>query len=145
VPQSIQPLNKHLRVIVAERCLRINDTRDVWVRIGAPRPSGGDWRCPYAITGLGQTIVAESMGVDSMQALQLAFAWIRSYLTPKKSSLVWLRKGDGLGFPRQVPENLGQALEDQVERLIEGTAKRQGKRRASKRKRTARNATRKSH
>lgn len=122
--QPVLPLRDHLGVIVAERRLRLGRRGDVVVRIGLPQRSGPDWRCPYAISGLGDVIVADSHGVDSMQAIQLAFAWIRVALAPKANALVWLRRGHGLGFPRQVPEDLGQELEAAVERLIEGAATR---------------------
>lgn len=65
--------------VIAERRLQLTgpDQRDVQVRIGRPEQDEKDFRCPYQVVGLSDDEVKYSHGVDSMQALHLAFAGAR--------------------------------------------------------------------
>lgn len=75
-----------LGLVIAERRLRDEDRpeREVWVRIGLPRvsPRGpqGDYICPYQISGVGDENVRYAVGVDSLQALELALLVLPSEL-----------------------------------------------------------------
>lgn len=67
---------------IAERELHLRGPaeRVARVTIGAPEPDplpGRDFRCPYQVIGLSDDSVHYSYGVDSFQALNLAFAGIR--------------------------------------------------------------------
>jgi hypothetical protein len=104
--------------IVAERRLQRRAGGEVLAVIGEPRQSGANWECQCAVLGLEEVITGVSHGVDSMQALQLAFAWLREALAPHRAALLWLAEGVPLGFPRQLPEDI-PGLEDQVETLIQ--------------------------
>jgi hypothetical protein len=63
-------------------CLRPKGKRvAVTVAIGHPYPSSeGPWGCPVSITGLHKG-VATIYGLDSLQALSLAIAFVRARLT----------------------------------------------------------------
>ena len=68
---------------IAEREFQLRGPaeRAVWVRIGVPEPDprGADnFRCPFQVTGLSNDAVQYAHGVDSFQALNLAFAGIRN-------------------------------------------------------------------
>jgi hypothetical protein len=70
---------------IAERELHLRGPADRVVRaiIGAPEPDplrGGDFRCPFQVTGLSDDAVQYAHGVDSFQALNLAFAGIRNLI-----------------------------------------------------------------
>jgi hypothetical protein len=67
---------------IAERELRLRGPADRVVRlsIGSPEPDpvrGGNFRCPFQVVGLSDDSVHYAHGVDSFQALNLAFAGIR--------------------------------------------------------------------
>lgn len=68
---------------IAEREFQLRGPaeRTVIVRIGVPEPDpkgGGNFRCPLQVTGLSNDAVQYAHGVDSFQALNLAFAGIRN-------------------------------------------------------------------
>ena len=96
-----------LNDIIAERQLvgkRGDQTFAVTVKIGKPVPHpGGDWECPYVISGLPNSISLHVGGVDAVQALSLALRAIGAdlQLRYKDIHLQWLGMDD-LGFP--VPE-----------------------------------------
>lgn len=82
---------------------------DVLVRIGRPEPHPkGDWACPYQIAGIGDEKVRWIIGIDAVQALQLA-------MFQAGASLSQLRKGvtltfleeKHLGFPNSSKEATG--------------------------------------
>jgi hypothetical protein len=93
----------------------------VRVSLGQPRPSRGDWECPFRIQGQNVSILEFGNGVDSMQALTTALEGIRVLLDEKFGSLVW-EDGGGLvdhsGFQRQIPL-LGGAFARRLERLVD--------------------------
>lgn len=102
---------------IAERTfvLKGPDTRSVVARIGAPErnpahPTG--FRCPFQVTGLSNDDVQYAAGVDSFQALNLAFAGISRTLQTNASvltafhrdfSLDWEGHAWQLAIPRWVP------------------------------------------
>lgn len=97
--------------VIAERALGAVEPgqapRTVTVRIGRPEPDpeeGCDWRCAVRIDGLGDGGLMYANGVDSAQALLLAFqlAGIRLRYTSDAVTLAWLGGAD-LGFPLPGP------------------------------------------
>jgi len=67
---------------IAERTLQLRGPaeRTVVLRIGAPEKDPahrGDFRCPFQVVGLSNDGVQYAHGVDSFQALNLAFAGLR--------------------------------------------------------------------
>lgn len=79
--------------------------RPVLVRFGRPEPdplTGGDWRCPFQIVGIGDDGVQFAFGVDAVHALQLAFMMVGAMLSSAqgpRQRITWLDMTD-LGFPR---------------------------------------------
>ena len=78
--------------VVAERSflLRGPAERTVVTRIGAPEPDPRHpncFRCAFQVTGLSDDGIQHAVGVDSFQALNLAFAGIRSVLEKNASVL----------------------------------------------------------
>ena len=91
--------------ILAERILDISDGGKVTVIVGIPQKHGDDSVCIYKIVGIGDECVRHAMGIDALQALQLALKAIGTDLytseEAKAGVLSWegeLVKGD-LGFP----------------------------------------------
>src|SRR5690606_40644661 len=63
----------------------------VGIRMPEPDPASGqgDWRCGFAISGLGRPVRKHAYGVDAVQALQLAMVRIRLALEPYRDRLTW--------------------------------------------------------
>jgi len=84
--QGTTAMKVDLGQVIAERRLRDEDQpeREVWVRVGLPcvSPEGphGDYVCPYQISGAGDEKVRYAVGVDSLQALELALLVLPSEL-----------------------------------------------------------------
>ena len=94
---------------IAERTflLRGPDTRTVVARIGMPEPDPkrpGASRCPFQVTGLSNDDVQYASGVDSFQALNLAFAGIRKELQTSASVLAAFHKDFSLTWEGQAWE-----------------------------------------
>jgi hypothetical protein len=68
--------------IIVTRELDLEGGEKVLVTIGAPQPTPGhsDYYCPYVIAGLGSAKVRYAIGIDTMQALDLALRTIGSDL-----------------------------------------------------------------
>lgn len=85
------------------------EVRSVFARFGRPERDpapGGDWQCAFQITGLGEDDVQYAFGVDSVQALQLAFQAAGAQLFAAGGtgrSITWLGMPD-LGFPEPLEE-----------------------------------------
>jgi hypothetical protein len=112
---------------IAERALERRDAIGgrVLVRLGYPEPDpdcpyGNDWRCPYAISGLGDDTIHFAHSIDAIGAIQNAFTGIRSKLV--KSGIPLRRPGfreDFIGFPMHVPWEFGFEFYTQVEKVVE--------------------------
>lgn len=100
------------------------------VTIGAPEPDplpGGNFRCAFQVIGLSDDSVHYSYGVDSLQALNLAFAGIRRLVKTNADvlssfhpdfSLSWLDMPWEAALPCWVPlDNREQAR--RLERFLE--------------------------
>src|SRR5262245_12315770 len=91
-------------VTIAKRTLSLSGEpdRSVSVSIFRPRRDGRDYRCEFAIVGLGPPRVYAAMGVDSTQALLLALQRVGTILCTsaagKEGRLRWLGSSE-LGFP----------------------------------------------
>ena len=116
-------MRRQLGPVIAERRLvsRGNARVRVRVSLGQPRPSKGDWECPFDIRGQGVSILEFGYGVDSMQALTTAVEGIRVLLNENFGSLVWEDGGvlvDHSGFQRQIPL-LSGAFTRRLDRLVD--------------------------
>lgn len=73
--------------------------------------------CEYRITGLSRPIDRQAYGVDSVQAIELAFRIIGTDLNfseeRKAERLFWFEPNDSLGFP--VPKNVVQDLTERAD------------------------------
>lgn len=94
--------------VIAERELEAEkDAKSctVTVRLGRPVKSedAPDYRCPYQVVGIGDDVVRSASGVDSIQALELAFKMlgVELYLRYKEFAFTWLGDPD-IGFPKPV-------------------------------------------
>ena len=98
-------------------------TREVLVRIWAPVCAAGernDWVCDFAIDGLPTPVRAHAAGIDSAQALQLAYAGVRSYLEPVAEHLSFLDERGEHHFPMFV--NFYDSVKRRtLERLVDAT------------------------
>jgi hypothetical protein len=88
--------------VVAERCLTLSkdgEARQIRIALGRPYQEPDEaYFCPYRITGIGVGSTKRAGGVDSIQAVQLAFVLIGGELSPYAESLKW--NGEPFtGFP----------------------------------------------
>ena len=96
-----------LGTVIAERRLRITGRpeADVRARLGQPLPlpddPQDDYYCPYQITGLGDGKVRYAVGVDGLQALELAIRILPTELDAVR------RQYPGLGWEDAPPGNDG--------------------------------------
>jgi hypothetical protein len=79
-----------------------DDMREVVVRVWAPVPEGDNYVCDFAIDGLPEPVRSSAGGVDSLQALIVAFAGLRAMLEPHSPSLSWLDDRGEHGIPQQI-------------------------------------------
>ena len=90
--------------VIATRDLDLEDGGKVLITIGAPQQTPGhqDYYCPYMIAGLGDGKVRYAVGIDTLQALDLALRAIGSdlYLSTEytQGNLRYLGMRN-LGFP----------------------------------------------
>lgn len=106
--EDILDTSRPFEEIVAERCIEVTDasgaSHEARIQIGKPvedRRPGGDYLCPFRIVGLGDGAVRRAYGVDSVQAMMLAFRMIGAELALHREKglvLSWLGDED-LGFP----------------------------------------------
>ena len=66
----------------------------------APCPDGRDWYCPFTITGAGQSRTSSAVGIDSVQALLLAFSALHATLEyrAKGGNLTFVDGSPGTGI-----------------------------------------------
>ena len=112
---------------IAERTFVLSgpDTRSVVARIGIPEPDSrrpGAFRCPFQVTGLSDDDVQYASGVDSFQALNLAFAGIRRAMQTNASVLAAFHKDfsltwEGQAWELAVPRWIAVDDPGQLERL----------------------------
>jgi hypothetical protein len=90
--------------IIATRDLDLDGVEKVLVTIGAPQqtPGHADYYCPFTISGFGSREVRYAVGIDTMQALDLALRAIGSDLYSSQEYLEGRLRYLGmknLGFP----------------------------------------------
>jgi hypothetical protein len=123
--------------VVARRTLRTEGGKEVEVTISEPvRARPDEWECEFRISGLAREIVARAPGVDSVQALLLAFEGVRAHLAREGERLTWAGGEPGdFGIPRSIPsafgleveKRLAQLVDDEVIRLVEARRASRGK------------------
>jgi hypothetical protein len=66
----------------------------------APCPDHQDWYCPFTISGAGDTRTSSAVGVDSIQAILLAFSALRATLEyrAKGGNLTYVDGAPGPGI-----------------------------------------------
>jgi hypothetical protein len=75
--------------------------------------------CPFQVHGLGTDDIDSGLGVDAIQALQMALEGVRVRLSREVANLKWFAGYDGdLGFPRLVPSFFGPAFADRLDKII---------------------------
>ena len=101
--------------MIATRILKLkrdNDVFDIVIRIFAPEGSGRSWSCRYEIDWPEGRQVMEVGGIDSAQAILLAFQMIGADIYTsnyhKFGRLMFEAPGQGYGFP--VPESIRHLL-----------------------------------
>ena len=112
---------------IAERTFRLQGPaeRTVIVRIGVPEPDAehaGCFRCPFHVSGLSDDGVRCAVGVDSFQALNLAFGGIRSFIKTNASVLTAFHKDfsltqEGGSWELSLPISVSCHDSSQLERL----------------------------
>jgi hypothetical protein len=93
-------------MVIATRLLKLRRAGkdiDIPIRIFAPTREAADWACQFEIGWPDQTLTMAAMGVDAVQALELALKMIGAqiYASDHHASgkLMWLEPGKGYGFP----------------------------------------------
>ncbi len=91
-------------MIVAERNLKlIKSGEDIPIVIFTPREADGSWFCKFTIGWPDGEIAMDAGGIDSVQAIELAFKMIGAFIYSSdhhaSGELVWLEVGKGYGFP----------------------------------------------
>ncbi len=116
-----------------------------------PVPEGDHFACEFRIDGLGSRLdstdelphIVPARGVDSMQALLIAFEAMRSALRPFASELAWLGMQGEHGIPLIVPFLPGESAEfhAKIEAAVDREAERFSETYLKKQQRRARRAT----
>ena len=122
--------NSDLGSLVAERQLQGELPSQIAVlKIGKPRKEpGGDWYCPYRISGIGFQGVRKARGIDALQALLMAIEAVRTILDEHETKWTWEGGEEGeSGIPRVVPTFYGKEfarrLGDLIDRELEAFAR----------------------
>jgi hypothetical protein len=132
------------RVIASRQLARRNRKPPLLIEIGIPRRRrAGEWECQYRIRGLRPLRPRRALGEDSVQALELVFQAIRLELEQYGRDLSWTGEPGDVGFHRFFPDVLGSTVSRRIGRLIDRELAKEGKRLASRHRRSA-NSTKKS-
>lgn len=93
-------------MLIASRTLRLRrDSADIPIpiRILDPEERDVDWACRFEIGWPDETTTMEAMGVDAVQALELAMKMIGAFIYTSdhhaSGNLTWEVPGKGYGFP----------------------------------------------
>ena len=108
---------------IAERSLTTDDGRVVTISIHAPEPEPdtlhGGWRCAFRLSGA-INVSRYAYGVDSFQALEIAFQGLRKYIDDSGLVLTWngMETGDH-GVPMLVLHIFGLKFTRELEAEID--------------------------
>ena len=102
-------------MLIASRTLRLRQHPTdipVPIRIFAPEERDIDWACRLEIDWPDEPTTLDVMGVDAVQALELALRMIGAFIYSSdhhaSGNLIWEAPGEGYGFP--VPNNIRDLL-----------------------------------
>ena len=102
-------------MIIAKRVLWLLDDgikTEVPVTIHAPEEDDRAWRCDWGIGWPGQPFAQRALGVDGVQALQLAMYSIGTHLVVssyhKAGLLIFEEDDPSYGFPAEFPREVGR-------------------------------------
>ena len=102
-------------MLIASRTLRLRQHPTdipVPIRIFAPEERDIDWACRLEIDWPDEPTTLDVMGVDAVQALELALRMIGAFIYASdhhaSGNLIWEAPGEGYGFP--VPNNIRDLL-----------------------------------
>ena len=102
-------------MIIATRTLTLRDAKgstEIPVRVFAPEPQEVDWSCRIEIDWPEGKLTRAAVGVDAVQAIDLAFRMIGAQIYTsnyhESGRLHWLEPGSGYGFP--VPNGIRDLL-----------------------------------
>jgi hypothetical protein len=89
-----------------------NPATEIPVRVFAPSQENTDWSCRFTIDWPDGELVRAAIGIDAIQAFELALRMIGTNLYTsdlhRSGRLMWLQPGQGYGFP--VPNTLRDLL-----------------------------------
>lgn len=126
--------------IVAERRYQVGSE---WILVQIGTPHRATWRsdfyCPVRFVGR-ETKLRRAFGIDSVQALLLAFDLARSTLEAMRPPVFWFageRLGD-VGIDKRIWTGLGVDYDKKAEKLVEDFAVASGKAWDRARRRTKR-------
>jgi Domain of unknown function (DUF6968) len=93
-------------MVIATRVLKLRQgPREIPVpiRIFAPEQRKIDWACRFEIEWPDEAVELDAMGVDAVQAIELALRMIGAFIYASDhhaaGNLVWDAPGKGYGFP----------------------------------------------
>jgi hypothetical protein len=93
-------------MVIATRVLKLRRGLaeiPVPIRIFGPQRQAVDWACHFEIDWPDETITLDAMGVDAIQALELALKMIGALIYTSdhhaSGTLMWEAPGKGYGFP----------------------------------------------
>jgi hypothetical protein len=102
-------------MVIATRVLKLRRGPaeiPVPIRIFAPEQQEIDWACRFEINWPDETFTLDAMGVDAVQALELALRMIGACIYGsdhhESGNLIWEAPGQGYGFP--VPNTIRDLL-----------------------------------
>lgn len=102
-------------MVIAKRVLKLRGRQgdvEIPILIFSPQRENGDWSCQIEIGWPDEKLTRIAVGVDAVQALELALkmigAQIYSSSHHESGVLEWLEPGKGYGFP--VPNGIRDLL-----------------------------------
>jgi hypothetical protein len=87
------------------------------VKLFAPEPVGEMWRCRFEVAGAAVRR-DEALGIDSLQALQMAFEGVRLLVRSTGLKLRWCGEPGHLGLPMSVTIAWGLTIQRSLERTL---------------------------
>jgi hypothetical protein len=107
--------------VIASRTFELSDGRTLNLEFSAPAQLAPDeWRCTFTlIGGAAGRISGSAIGIDSLQALQIAIDAARIELSRIQENITWLGgENRWTGLSRCVPISFGLAFQERLEQMI---------------------------